>query len=62
MSKLPLQKHTLNLREGDFDYLESTYRDSGTPTSHVIRVLVSKHVDTLRARESSELPAIDTAI
>ena len=62
MSKLPLTKHTLNLREGDFAYLESAYRDKGTPTSHVIRVLVSKHVDRMRAAEFAPLPEVQTDV
>lgn len=49
--KADLQKHTLFLRKGDWDYLESAYRPGGTPTSLVVRTLVSAHVDKLRRKE-----------
>lgn len=45
-----LHKHTLHLRAGDFDALRELHPDL-TP-SHVIRRVVSNHVDSLRrARE-----------
>lgn len=46
-----LQKHTLNLRRGDIDYLDSVYRSRGVPVSMIIRDLISGHVDKLRANE-----------
>lgn len=54
-----LMKHTLNLREGDFAYLDSVYGASGTPTSHVIRALVARHVETLREKENNPLPKVE---
>lgn len=54
--KKPLQKHTLNLREGDWDYLESIFKPNGIDVSFVIRSLVSKLVDTKRAEEAASNP------
>ena len=54
--KKPLQKHTLNLREGDWDYLESIFKPNGIDVSFVIRSLVSKLVDTKRAEEAAANP------
>ena len=48
-----LQKHTLNLRAGDWDYLDSVFASQGISTSTVIRRLVSQTVDHLRTHESS---------
>ena len=58
--KADLQKHTLNLRLGDWAYLESVYKVNGLDTSVVIRTIVSKHVDDLRAKE--EVPKIDVEV
>ena len=55
--KADLQKHTLNLRLGDWAYLESVYKINGLDTSVVIRTLISKHVDELRSKE--EVPKLD---
>jgi hypothetical protein len=49
-----LQKHTLQLRSGDWDYLESIYKPNGLPTSVVIRSLVSEHVDKMKRREGPQ--------
>ena len=48
----PLHKHTLNLRAGDWDYIESIYRARGIPTALVVRKIVSTFVDRLRAKEA----------
>lgn len=48
----PLHKKTLNLRAGDWEYLESVYGLRGVPTSILVRRLVSRHVDDLRKRET----------
>ncbi len=40
-----MQKHTMNLRHGDWDFIESIYRPKGLPTSLVIRTIVSEFVD-----------------
>lgn len=50
--KADLRKHTLNLREGDWDYLESICKPQGISTSEVVRVLVSNYVDKKRAQET----------
>lgn len=60
--KADLQKHTLYLREGDWDYLESLFRQSGIATSLVIRTLVSNYVDKKRKEyepQASEMPHLD---
>lgn len=49
-----LQKHTLNLRAGDYDYLDSLLSPQGIPTAQYIRLLVAKQVDAFRAAESQE--------
>jgi hypothetical protein len=46
-----LQKHTLNLREGDFEYLQQVFGPNGLSASVAIRHIVSRHVDHLRAQE-----------
>lgn len=46
------QKHTLHLRRGDFDYIDSVFRGKNVSASHVIRSLVSKFVDSIRADTS----------
>ena len=50
--KAPLKKHTLNLRDGDFDYLSSVYGPKHLTASGVIQILVSAHVDKLREQVS----------
>ncbi len=49
-----LVKQTLNLREGDWDYLTEVFRPKGTTTSEVVRQLVSNLVDKLRAAETPD--------
>lgn len=48
-----LQKHTLNLRKGDWDYLESICRPNGISTSLAVRTLISQYVDQKRAEEAA---------
>lgn len=63
MSKI--QKKTLNLRAGDWDYIESIYGAKGIPTSHIVRKIVSRFVDNLRSQETPttpESPNIDLEI
>lgn len=47
-----LQKHTLNLRRGDWDYLESVFAAQNVPTSIVVRRIISQAVDHMRAQET----------
>jgi len=47
-----LQKHTLNLRRGDFDYIDSLFTSEGVAASIVIRKIVSRFVDQHRSQES----------
>lgn len=51
MPKVPTQKHTLHLREGDWAYLASVYSGVDRPVSSVIRQIVSLYVDNLRSAE-----------
>ena len=46
-----ITKHTLNLRAGDWNFLESMFRPKGVPTSIIIRTLISQYVDKHRAGE-----------
>ncbi len=45
-----LQKKTLNLRNGDWDYLEMMYQGQGIGPSIVIRTLIAKFVDQAKAQ------------
>ncbi len=49
-------KVTLNLRPGDWDYIESIYKPNGIATSLVVRTLVSNFVDE-KMKEEGELRA-----
>lgn len=48
-----LKKHTLQLREGDWDELTDYFQPRGVSTSIVIRRLVSNYVNKLRAAAES---------
>ena len=50
MSKMELHKKTLNLRRGDWEYLEEQYAPRGLQVSTIIRHLISCRVDALRGR------------
>jgi hypothetical protein len=53
MPKNPdLEKVTLNLRRGDWEYLEDLLAPKGVATSVFVRTLVSRRVDELRSRET----------
>lgn len=47
-----LKKHTLHLRDGDFDYIQSMYHSKAIGASLVIRTLVSNFVDAKRQQEA----------
>lgn len=51
--KADLQKHTLHLRAGDWDFLESMFKPNGISTSVAIRTLVSNFVDKKRKEEAA---------
>lgn len=52
-----LQKVTLNLRTGDWDYLADIFASQGYPTSVVVRNIIAKYVDAIRAQDKTpELP------
>ena len=55
--KADLQKHTLHLREGDWDYLESIFKPNGIATSVAIRSIVSNFVDEKRRQEQAKAPS-----
>lgn len=50
--KADIEKKTLNLRSGDWDYIESIAKPQGLPTSEVIRLLVSNYVDGKKRAET----------
>lgn len=52
---MPLQKVTLNLREGDWEFLAAHFSQKTTSPSFVIRKLVSTFVDRKRAEQAQEL-------
>ena len=48
-----LRKHTLNLREGDWDFLESIFKPNGIPTAVAVRTIISNFVDKKRNEVSA---------
>ena len=46
-----LHKKTLNLRRGDWEYLEERYSVRGLFASVVVRYIVSQHVDSLKVND-----------
>jgi len=64
MSNSNLQKHTLNLRRGDWDFLESVYKPHGVGTSEVVRALVRDFVDKKRRESGANetLPTLDNQL
>ncbi len=59
-----LQKHTLNLRSGDWDYLESIFKPNGIATAIVVRTLVSNLVDKKKdaATTNENVSSIDVEL
>lgn len=51
-----LQKHTLNLRKGDYEWLADNFANTGNPASSVIRMIVSNFVDKLAAQHKDIQP------
>lgn len=51
MPKMKLQKHTLNLRAGDYAAISEAFDSKGWPASRVIQTLVSNFVDRNLNRE-----------
>lgn len=47
------RKHTLHLREGDWDYLTSAFGPRGISTSYVVRQTIANLVDGLREKEKT---------
>jgi len=62
MAKDDLQKHTLHLRRGDWDYIESIFRPNGIATSLVVRTLVSRFVDTKKIEARRENSTVGSAL
>lgn len=50
-SEVQLQKHTLNLRSGDWEALAAYYPD--IPTSNVVRMIVSRYVEQIEEHGAS---------
>lgn len=46
-----IKKHTLNLRAGDWDYLESMFKPNGIATAVAVRTIISNFVDKKRQEE-----------
>lgn len=57
-----IEKKTLNLREGDWSYIESIASPQGIATSQVVRKLVSDFVDRLRAAEKKPDVDVETSL
>lgn len=53
-----LQKHTLNLRAGDYEWLMDTYAAKDVTASMVIRMIVSKFVDNLKNKHEKIAEAL----
>lgn len=49
---MQLKKHTLNLRDGDYEYLTSLFEPQGLKAAAVIRNLIARSVDSFRENES----------
>jgi hypothetical protein len=60
MANENLQKKTLFLRAGDWDFIESVFRPNGVATSLAIRSLVSRWVD--ENRETQKDLKVETGI
>lgn len=58
---MQLRKHTLNLRDGDFDFLTSICEPKGVQTSVLIRTIVSNYVDNIKTQigEENTTPEVD---
>ena len=52
--KADIKKHTLNLRDGDWDYIESMFKPNGIATSVAVRTIISNFVDKKRREEAAK--------
>ena len=50
--KLDITRHTLNLRAGDYEFLQDFCQGKDIEASEIIRAQISKAVDTLRERSN----------
>jgi len=57
-----LQKHTLNLRRGDYQALMEAYEGRPISASYVIQTIVSAFVDKLKKKISAEQPKLEIEI
>jgi len=57
-----LQKHTLNLRRGDYQTLIDAYEGRPINASYVIQTIVSAFVDKLKKKISDEQPKLEIEI
>jgi len=57
-----MKKHTLFLRDGDFDALQEHYNTSGFRASEIIRILVSNHVDQIQNSDEKNPPRVNVEI
>lgn len=62
--KTDIKKHTLNLRAGDWDYIESMFKPNGIATSVAVRTIISNFVDKKRGEEAKRggHPALDVDV
>ncbi len=54
MPKENLHKHTLNLREGDYERIQDAFAERNLGAAVVIRHIVSKFVDQITSNASDE--------
>ena len=47
-----LEKKTLNIRKGDWDFLTDIYQPRGLSTSEVVRKIISLHVEHIRSKQT----------
>lgn len=59
MADSDLQKKTLNLRAGDWDFISGIAKSNGLDTSYIVRRLVSKFVDESRAQINEQQADVD---
>lgn len=47
-SRIPIVKKTLNLRKGDWEFLEKIYAETGQTPSFIIRTMIANYVDQVK--------------
>ena len=66
MPKIPTQKHTILLREGDYQRISEVMAAKDMKAATVIRMIVSRFVDNMKiestAEDFAEIEGIDKAV